>query len=241
MDLYGTTSDQLGAIAWRRQWAVNNEGRAPRAADARGSSSVALPLRAAASLRLLSRLQRRVAVVVSPPSERGVASRPSTCGVGQGRPGDMGRTAGAGSADRRARSGEMASPQAGVGCRHRRPRAVRLLHVHRARDARGLRLLREGRGRPVRRGRQARTRRLAADEHRRRRAQRLLHVGHDAAVRRRDPGARPRRLRQVAEHDLVLVTGNGGMLDYHSTIVLSPCFADRDAIDVVEDNFMALK
>jgi acetyl-CoA acetyltransferase len=29
--------------------------------------------------------------------------------------------------------------------------------------------------------------------------------------------------RQVPEHDVVLVSGNGGILNYHSTIVLSPC------------------
>jgi acetyl-CoA acetyltransferase len=28
--------------------------------------------------------------------------------------------------------------------------------------------------------------------------------------------------RQVAKHDVVLVTGNGGILDHHSTLVLSP-------------------
>jgi hypothetical protein len=28
--------------------------------------------------------------------------------------------------------------------------------------------------------------------------------------------------RQVGEHDVVLVTGNGGILDHHSTLVLSP-------------------
>jgi acetyl-CoA acetyltransferase len=28
--------------------------------------------------------------------------------------------------------------------------------------------------------------------------------------------------RQVRKHDLILVSGNGGVLDYHSTLVLSP-------------------
>jgi hypothetical protein len=28
--------------------------------------------------------------------------------------------------------------------------------------------------------------------------------------------------RQVEKHDIVLVTGNGGVLDHHSTLVLSP-------------------
>ena len=28
--------------------------------------------------------------------------------------------------------------------------------------------------------------------------------------------------RQVEKHDLVLVTGNGGMLDYHASLILSP-------------------
>ena len=28
--------------------------------------------------------------------------------------------------------------------------------------------------------------------------------------------------RQVEKHDLILVTGNGGMLDYHASLILSP-------------------
>jgi hypothetical protein len=28
--------------------------------------------------------------------------------------------------------------------------------------------------------------------------------------------------RQVEKHDIVLVTGNGGILDHHSTLLLSP-------------------
>jgi hypothetical protein len=28
--------------------------------------------------------------------------------------------------------------------------------------------------------------------------------------------------RQIAKNDLVLVTGNGGILDYHASIILSP-------------------
>ena len=27
---------------------------------------------------------------------------------------------------------------------------------------------------------------------------------------------------QVAKHDTILVTGNGGILDHHSTLILSP-------------------
>ena len=105
--------------------------------------------------------------------------------------------------------------------RRRRARAVRLLHVHRARDAGGLRLLRQGRGRRLRGGRQAGARRLAAVQHRRRPAVVVLHVGLHAAVggaciqARGDGGER-----QVPKHDVVLVSGNGGILNYHSTIVL---------------------
>ncbi len=47
---------------------------------------------------------------------------------------------------------------------------LRRVHVDGAAVARGARVLRQGRGRPVRRGRQAPGRRRAADEHRRRRA-----------------------------------------------------------------------
>jgi hypothetical protein len=28
--------------------------------------------------------------------------------------------------------------------------------------------------------------------------------------------------RQIDKHDLVLVTGNGGLLDYHASLILSP-------------------
>ena len=67
-----------------------------------------------------------------------------------------------------------------------------------------------------------RARRLAAVQHRRRPALVVLHVGLHAAVggaciqARGDGGER-----QVPKHDVVLVSGNGGILNYHSTIVLS--------------------
>ena len=59
-------------------------------------------------------------------------------------------------------------------------------------------------------------------QHRRRPALLVLHVGLHAALGGRDPGARPgRRAPGRRKHDLVLVTGNGGALNFHSTTILS--------------------
>ena len=102
-----------------------------------------------------------VAVVVTC-AERAARPAPAAgvrAGDGPGPPGDSAAPAGrrgcsTGAADRRAdrRWPWPASPPADIDVL----RDVRLLHVHRAGHAGGLRLLRQGRGRPVRRGRQAR-------------------------------------------------------------------------------------
>ena len=75
--------------------------------------------------------------------------------------------------------------------RRRRVPALRRVHVDGAAHARGARLLREGRGRCVRRGRQAAGRRRAADEHRRRRPVALPpgHAGDVPAGRGGAPAA----------------------------------------------------
>ena len=65
-----------------------------------------------------------------------------------------------------------------------------------------------------------RPRRQTEVQHRGRAAVVVLHVGHDAALRGRDSGARPGRGRQVHPHEVVLVSGNGGILDHHATLVL---------------------
>ena len=229
MSLYGTTSEQLGAIAVsQRQWAMHNErAQIRKPLTLEEHQALALHRRAAAPLRLLPRLQRRdrahrhvgrAGPVAAPAAGLRARRRP-------GRAGDSQRTDRHPAPTPVPRASGQLGPRAGRrrAGRHRRARAVRLLHVHGARDAGGLRLLRQGRRRPVRRGRQARARRLAADQHRRRAAVVVLHVGLHAAVGGRDPGPRARAgSRQVDEHDLVLVSGNGGFLNYHSTMILSP-------------------
>ena len=64
-------------------------------------------------------------------------------------------------------------------------------------------------------------RRRAADEHRRRAAVQLLPVGDDAAVRSGHPDARRRAAdgRSTSTRSGI-VSGNGGVLDFHSTLVL---------------------
>ena len=150
----------------------------PRAGSpSRSTCSTAASSRTAASPSS-SRAPRRRSDMAQPPAY--------VWGMGQGHPGDMRRKGwDVETRDRRA-DGEGEGLRHGRHRRrrHRRRAGVRLLHLHRARHARGLRLLQEGRGRPLRRRRQARARRQPADEHRRRPAQRLLHVGHDAAVAR---------------------------------------------------------
>jgi acetyl-CoA acetyltransferase len=46
---------------------------------------------------------------------------------------------------------------------------------------------------------------------------------HEAVVQARGQGGE----RQVADHDRVLVSGNGGILDYHSTLVLGTDSQER--------------
>ncbi len=199
MAMYGTTNDQLGAIAVaERQWAAMNpiaEHRDPiTIEDYHASRWVAEPLHLL-DCCLVS--NGGVAVIVSRADEAKSLSQPPAYvwGMGQGHPGDMRRKGW----DVETQTGapmskEKAFAMAGIGVADVDVvPGVRLLHVHGARHARGLRLLRQGRGRPVRRGRQARAGRQSADEHRRRPAQRVLHVGHDAALGGRDPGARAGR------------------------------------------------
>ena len=162
MHLYGTTNDHLGAIAVaERQWANRNPAAqfhdTPMTLD--GLPPLALGGGAVPSLRLLPGVERRPG---GDRHQRRAGARPansrrSTCsGMGQGHPG--------GDPVETLTSGAPLAKEAAFAHgrhharRHRRRRALRLLHVHRARHARGLRLLREGRGRPVRRRRPHRAR-----------------------------------------------------------------------------------
>ena len=153
----------------QREWALMNplaQMRKPMTLD--GPPRLALGRRAAAPVRLLPGLQRRRR---GDRDDRGARARPAPAAglPARLRPVPRPATTGARDRDPGIAHGRDAGGRAGVAPgrastlrRRRRPRAVRLLHVHGPRHARGLRLLREGRGRRLRRGRQARARRLAA-------------------------------------------------------------------------------
>ena len=72
---------------------------------------------------------------------------------------------------------------------HRRHRLLRRLHLHHHAAARGLRLLQEGRGRPLRQRRHHPPRRPAAQQHQRRPSVRGLHARHEHGDRERAPAA----------------------------------------------------
>ena len=199
MHLFGTNHDQLGTIAvGQREWALMN----PRAQmhkpmtidDYHASRWVVEPLHLF-DCCLVS--NGAVAVVVTsaragagPAPAAGVPARLRAVRAGRHRAG----RARAGGPHRRRHVREAgAAPGGDRALGRRRPRALRLLHLHGPRHPRGLRVLREGRGRRLRRRRQARPRRLAAVQHGRRPALLVLHVGLHAAGGGRHPGARPGR------------------------------------------------
>ncbi len=86
MERFGTTSEQLGAVAVaQRQWAAGNPlGAAPGPDHAGRSSGVALGRRAAAPARLLPGLQRRDRRQSSPPLRRPRPGRSRRCTSGAG-------------------------------------------------------------------------------------------------------------------------------------------------------------
>ena len=198
MHVYGTTQDQLGAIAVaQRRWAnLNPQAQLhDRAAHARRLPRLALDRGAVPPLRLLPGVERR------PRGDRHQRrARPRAAQAAGLRPGAWGRDISAAirrhaRLGRRPREGARVRDGGHHAARRRRRRALRLLHLHGARHARGLRLLHEGRGRSVRRRAPHRSRRQARAQHRRRPAVELLHVGHDAGVGGGDPA--PRRGRRA--------------------------------------------
>ena len=191
MELYGTTSEQFGAVAVaQRKWANMNPAayfyNAPLTIeDYFNSRWISEPFRLL-DCCLVS--NGGICVIVTSAERARDLKKPPVyiLGAGQGHPGGdpVDRLAsGAGLAK------EVAFKMAGIALVGRQPgRAVRLLHLYRDRDPGRLRLLSQGRGRAVRRRRTYRTRRLAPGQHRRRPVKRLLSVGHDAAVRSGYPG-----------------------------------------------------
>ena len=197
MGIYGTTQDHFGAIAVaQRKWAMMNpraQQRDPMTMeDYHNSRWIVEPFHLF-DCCLVS--NGAVAIIVSGSDQAKDMKQPPAyiLGIGQGHPGDA-RAAGD---DWETETGakiaaKMAYGMAGIGppgCGHLR--TVRLLYLHRARHARRLRLLREGRRRGVCRGRQAWAGRIVAHEYRRWGAFRLLHVGDDTAERGSHPNTRP--------------------------------------------------
>ena len=157
MNRYGTTSEQLGAIAvGQREWAAEEPaGPLPRPHHAGGPPGITVGRPTAAPPGLLHGVERRrrrgrhVGRTGPGPAATARARvglgadaprlpHGTRFGVGPGQRGGDRRTGGDEDGRRHAR-------------RHRRPGDLRLLHVHDADHAGGLRLLRQGRGRPARR------------------------------------------------------------------------------------------
>ena len=199
MELYGTTSRQLGEIAvtTRRHALLNGNAMMKKPItldDHQHSRMIADPLRlldcslesdggAAVVVSAAERardMRKRPVYVMGvaeghPDSPSTITQRPdlTTLGTRQGRAArvrDGGRHAGG----------------------HRCRRDLRLLHLHRALPARRPRVLQEGRGRRVRRGRRARARRRAAREHARRPPVAGAHGGPEPHRRAGAPAARAR-------------------------------------------------
>ena len=161
MNTYGTTSEQLGHVAVaQRQWAALNplaQMRDPiTLEDHQSSRWVAEPLHLL-DCCLVS--NGGVAVIVTSAERAAALAQPPVhvLGWAQAHPGRSRETFGlvSGRRDGRTASAGHGGPR---DSRHRRRRAVRLLHLHRHDHARGLRLLRQGGGRAVRRERRARAR-----------------------------------------------------------------------------------
>ena len=154
MDLYGTTSDQLGAIAVAtRAWAAGNPRaalREPITLDALPRVAVGRRSRSTCSTAASSRTAASASSSRAPSAPATCASRPPTSAAwGRG----TAATSGARSWDARRARPPMRERRAAFAMADARRadvtrlQALRLLHVHGAGDARGLRLLREGRGR----------------------------------------------------------------------------------------------
>ena len=226
--MYGTTTDQLGAIAVaERQWAAKNPIAAHREPitldDYRASRWVAEPLHLL-DCCLVS--NGGVAVIVSRADEaRDMAQPPAyVWGMGQGHPGDMRRKGW----DVETQTGapmskEKAFAMAGIG--------VGDVDVLQAYDCYTYTVLvtledygfcAKGEGGPfVEDGKLGPGGSLPTNT-----GGGQLSAYYmwgmtplsEGVIQARGSGGE----RQVAKHDIVLVTGNGGILDHHSTLVLSP-------------------
>ena len=151
MDAYGTNEDHFAAVAVaQRDWARDNpqaQMREPITVDDHHASRWVVG--AAAAPRLLPGVERRASPSSSPPRNVPATSgsHPCTCGDGASAIPATRWNAGASGGCAPAppsRGGPRIAARRRRAVRHRRGRALRLLHLHRDRVARGLRLLREG-------------------------------------------------------------------------------------------------
>jgi len=228
MHLFGTTSEQFGIIAvGQRQWAMMNERAQMRKPltleDHQNSRYIAEPLHLF-DCCLVS--NGAVAVVVTSPERARSLRRPPVyvLGVGQGAPGDSQRT------DRHpgihtgaARSGRQALATAGVGLAD-----IEVLELYDCYTYTVLVTLEdygfcakgEG-GAFVEDGKLAPGGSLPTNTGGGQLSSFYMWgftpLSEGIIQARGDGGDR-----QVARHELVLVSGNGGYLNYHSTIILSP-------------------
>ena len=229
MHQYGTTREQLAEVAVAaREWArLNPQALRARPADGERRARLAHGVRPADSARLLpGHRWRRGAGDGGATARNDSPSRRSTCWApASGQPPAGHRhDAGPRPCTAAAAVGPRAFAMAGVAPqRHRRRRALRRLHHHADPVPRGPRLLREGRGWPVRRRTAHRARRPAAGEHQRRRAvlRPPRHVRHVHARSRRSAQLRGEAgERQVPRRQLALCHGNGGTLSSQATVLL---------------------
>ena len=161
MHAYGTTQDHLGAVAVaQRRWANMNPAAQlhdePLTLDDYHASRWVVEPFHLLDCCLVS--NGGVAVIVTSAERARTLRKPPVYlwGMGQGHPGgEPAETLVSGAPLASATAFRMAGHRAR---RRRALRALRLLHLHGAGHARGLRLLRQGRGRPVRRRRPHRAR-----------------------------------------------------------------------------------
>ncbi len=227
MARYGTTSEQLGAIAVAtRDWASRNplaQMRDPITIDDHQNSRwVSEPLHlldcclvSNGAIAVIVTSDDRARDLARPPAHLwGWARAPrAPQGARQRlRPDDrrrlLGRDRDEDGRDHRVRRGRV--------------RAVRLLHLHGPGVAGGLRVLREGRGRRVRRVRRARAGGSLPTNTGGGQLSAYYMWGmtplSEAVIQARGDGGE----RQAASNDVILVSGNGGILDHHSTLIVSP-------------------
>jgi acetyl-CoA acetyltransferase len=229
MDLYGTTSEQLGAIAVaQREWALMNDKAQMRTSltleDHQASRWICEPLHLY-DCCLVS--NGAVAVVVTSPDRARSLRQPPVyvLGVGQCAPGDSGRS----DRDPAVHTGATASGRQALGTAGVTLADVDVLELYDCYTYTVLVTLEDygfcGKGEGgafVEDGKLAPGGSLPCNTGGGQLSSFYMWgftpLSEAVLQARGDAGQR-----QVPKHDVVLVSGNGGILNYHSTMVLSPC------------------